>query len=447
MSDFLPAATSRRRFLRAAGLGVALPSLAAFTPQAALANETAGPLRMVYLYVPNGVNMAHWRPQGEGTNFQFNDSTKSLEAHRDHIQFVSNLENREAYVYRDGAGDHARANASFLTAARPHKSAVDVRCGISADQVVSQQVGHLTRLPSLELSCDGVRKSGACDSGYSCAYQYNLSWRDELTPIAPESNPRLVFERLFGAGSHGQRSQNFQMRQARQKSVLDFVRDEAKMMERQIGREDRLKLDEYLTGVRSIEERIEKTETYGTPPDPNVETPPEQVPGSYREHMRLMFDVLALALETDQTRVASFMLAHDGSNRSFLDIDLTDAHHNLSHHQKKKDRLEKLARIDTFYCEQFAYFLQQMKDRKSASGRSLLDDSMIVYGSGLSDGDRHNQDDLPIILAGGGAGTLTPGRHLKFEKPTPMANLHLAMIHRMGAQAERFSDSDAAMKI
>ena len=237
------------------------------------------------------------------------------------------------------------------------------------------------------------------------------------------------------------------MRQASQKSVLDFVREEAKLLERQIGREDRLKLDEYLTGVRAVEQRIEKTETYGTPPDPNVETPPEEVPGSYQEHMRLMFDVLALALETDQTRVASFMLAHDGSNRNFKDIGLTDAHHNLSHDQKKQDRLDKLARIDTFYCEQLAYFLQQMKDRKSASGRSLLDDSMIVYGSGLSDGDRHNQDDLPIILAGGGAGTLTPGRHLKFEKPTPMANLHLAMIHRMGVDAPRFSDSDAAMNI
>ena len=450
MNDFLPQTVSRRRFLKAAGLSVALPSLVSLDPLAAAAAESgtaAGPMRMIYLYVPNGVNMTHWRPQGDGADFTFNRSTRALERHRESLQFVSNLENREAYIYRDGAGDHARANASFLTAARPNKSAVDVRCGISADQVVAQQIGHLTRLPSLELSCDGVRKSGSCDSGYSCAYQFNLSWRDETTPIAPESNPRLVFERLFGTGDHGTRARNFQLRQQRQRSVLDFISDEAALLSKGLSREDRQKVDEYLTGVREIETRIEKTERYGTPPDPNVATPPEEIPDSYAEHMRLLFDVLALAMETDQTRVCSFMLAHDGSTRSFKEIGVGDGHHDISHHKKNPERLEKLAKIDTFYCEQLAHFLDVMKGRRSIEGRSLLDDSMIVYGSGLSDGDRHNQDDLPIVVAGGGAGTLSPGRHLRFEKPTPMANLHLAMIRRMGVEAERFSDSEEAMAI
>ena len=448
-----PAPWSRRRFLRASGLSVALPflpSLANASDAAAASGMTTAagtPLRLVYLYVPNGVNMTHWRPQGEGDAFEFNRSTQALAKHRDALQFVSNLENREAYIHRDGAGDHARANASFLTAARPHKSAVDVHCGISADQVVAQKYGHLTRLPSLELSCDGVRKSGQCDSGYSCAYQFNLSWRDPETPIAPESNPRLVFERLFGNGAHGERQRNYELRQARQMSVLDFVRDEAKLLDRQISREDRHKVDEYLTGVREIESQIAKAEAYGLPPDPNMATPADEIPDSYRDHMRTLFDVLAVALETDQTRVCSFMLAHDGSNRTFRDIGINDAHHYLSHHKKDADRLEKIAQIDAFYCEQFAYFLDAMASRTSGEGRSLLDDSMIVYGSGLSDGDRHNQDDLPIIVAGGGGGTLQRGRHLKFDKPTPMANLHLSLIQRMGVETGAFSDSTGAMPV
>ena len=405
------------------------------------------PLRLLYLYVPNGVNMAHWRPEGDGEAFTFNRSTKALERHRDSLQFVSNLENREAYIYRDGAGDHARANASFLTAARPNKSAVDVKCGISADQVVAQAFGQQTRLSSLELSCDGVRKSGACDSGYSCAYQYNLSWRDEYTPIAPESNPRAVFERLFGSGPHGQRQANFHLRQARERSVLDFVREEARLLSTDLSREDRAKLDEYLTGVRQIESRIQMTERYGAPPDPDHETPVDGVPDSYAEHMELLFDVVALAFETDQTRVCSFMLAHDGSGRSFKEIGVSDGHHDLSHHRKRADRLEKIAKIDTFYCEQFAKLLDRFAATRSSEGRSLLDDSMIVYGSGLSDGDRHNQDDLPIILAGGGGGTLSPGRHLKLETPTPMANLHLALLRRMGVQDEHFSDSTGQLPV
>lgn len=458
----MPESVSRRRFLRAGGLALALPSLpslarptiagAASEAAAGMTTAAGNPLRMVYLYVPNGVNMTHWRPQGDGADYQLNRSTQALAPHKDDIQFVSNLENREAYIHReDGSGDHARANASFLTAARPNKSAVDVHCGISADQVVAQRFGESTRLPSLELSCDGVRKSGQCDSGYSCAYQFNLSWRDERTPIAPESSPRAVFERLFGEGRHGERQKNFRLRQSRQMSVLDFVRDEAKLLQRDVSREDWHKVDEYLSGVREIETQIAKADAYGLPPDPQMPTPADGVPDSYRDHMRLLFDVLAMALETDQTRVCSFMLAHDGSNRTFRDIGVNDAHHYLSHHKKDERRLEKIAQIDTFYCEQLAYFLDAMKSR-TATGtdgqtRSLLDDSMIVYGSGLSDGDRHNQDDLPIIVAGRGGGALSPGRHLKFDQPTPMANLHLSLIQKMGVASEAFSDSTEPMAI
>ena len=443
---------TRRRFLRGTGVSVALPSLAAWAPSVAAAGAagtgaTGQPLRLVYLYVPNGVNMQHWRPQGEGTDFTLNRSTQSLERHRDRLQFITGLENREAYIHRDGAGDHARAGASFLTAARPNKSAVDVHCGVSADQVVAQSIGAQTRLPSLELSCDGVRKSGQCDSGYSCAYQFNLAWRDARTPVAPEANPRAVFERLFGSGPHGQRQQNFALRQQRQKSVLDFVRDEARLMNASLGREDRMKVDEYLNGVREIEVGIEKAERYGMPPDPEMVTPQEAIPESYADHMRLLFDVLTVALQTDQTRVCSFLLAHDGSTRSFPEIGVTDAHHNLSHHQRRESRLEKIAKIDTFYCEQLAYFLDRLRETTDGTGRPLLEDAMVVYGSGLSDGDRHNQDDLPIIVAGGGGGSFEMGRHQKLANATPMANLHLSLINRMGVTTERFSDSTGELKV
>ncbi|TWU51921.1 DUF1552 domain-containing protein [Rubripirellula reticaptiva] len=441
-----PTSTSltRRRFLRASGLSLALPMLPSLAGSARAAAETeaaAEATRLCYVYVPNGVNMKHWRPEGEGADFTFNRSTKSLEPFRDSMRFITGLEHREAYIHNDGAGDHARAHASFLTAARPHKtSGADIHVGVSADQLVAQQIGSQTRLPSLELSCDGVRTSGECDSGYSCAYQYNLAWADEQTPVAPESNPRLVFERLFGEGSHGERAANFARRQTKQESVIDFLRDEAEFLNRSLGSDDRRKVDEYLTGIREIETRIEKTERFGMPVDPDYATP-AGIPDSYREHIRLMMDVMALALASNTTRVSTLMLAHDGSNRSFKEIEIGDGHHDLSHHKKDEERLEKIAKIDTFYCEQLAYLLATMKSHQFGNQTTLLDNTLLVYGSGLCDGDRHNHDDLPIIFAGGGAKGIKNGTHQRLAASTPMANLHLELINRMGVAKDEFGDS------
>ncbi len=438
---------TRRRFLRASGLALALPVLPSLERATGATQTSTEPMRMCYVYVPNGVNAALWRPTGEGTDFQFNRSTKCLEPFRDSLRFITGLENREAYIHPDGNGGHARANATFLTAARPHKTAgADIRLGISADQVVANHFRASSRLPSLELSCDGVRNSGECDSGYSCAYLYNIAWADERTPVGPESNPRLVFERLFGDGKHGERQKNFAQRQASQASAIDFLRDEANQLSRQLGRDDRRKMDEYLTGIREIERRIEKAERFGLPDDPDYPTP-VGIPESYRDHMRLMIDVMSLAFATDTTRVATLMLAHDGSNRPMRDINIGDGHHDLSHHGKNPERLEKIAQIDAFYCEQLAYLLKTMQSHKFASGSSLLDQTMLLYGSGINDGDRHDHVQLPIIFAGGAAQGIRGGLHQRLNKPTRMANLHLEMIRRMGVDADSFGDSTGAFEL
>lgn len=431
----------RRQFLRAAGLSVALPAMPSLAPVASAATSSNAPARMVYLYVPNGVNMAHWRPHRRGDSFDLNDSTTALRPFADQLSFIEGLELHNATAGRDGGGDHARAGATYLTTARARKTAgSDIRLGISADQVVAQSIGDATRLSSLELSCDGVRTSGLCDSGYACAYQYNMSWSDATTPVSPESNPRLVFERLFGDGPHGQRHANFRVRQAGQKSMLDFLKDEVNTMNRSLGRGDRLKLDEYLTGLRDIEHRIEKAERYGLPPDPDAPTP-VGTPEKYSEHIDLLTDVMLMALQSDITRVSTFMLASESSNRSFDEIDVADGHHDLSHHRKNTTRLQKIAKIDRFYIDRLAHFLRAASERKNADGSSLLDTTMVCYGSGISDGDRHNHDDLPIITAGGRALGWNGGRYHRAAAKTPMANLHLDMIRRMGVGVDSFGDS------
>lgn len=396
---------------------------------------------MVYLYVPNGVNVDRWKPQGQGTDYQFGPTLSNLGSHKQDVTVVSGLEHKAGYIHRDGAGDHARAMANFLTGARAHKTAgADIRLGISVDQVAAQQMTGVTRLSSLELSCDSVRKSGSCDSGYSCAYQYNMAWRSETQPVAPESNPRLVFERLFGAGRPGERQANFAARIEQRKSMLDFLRDEARAVSRQLSMQDRVKLDEYLTGVREVEQRIEMTERHGLPVDPAVETP-SGIPSAYSEHIDLLGDVMLLALDTDTTRICTFMFAHDGSNRSFAEVGVNDGHHDLSHHKKDKERLEKIGRIDEFYMTRFARFLDRMKERRDAQGRSLLDQSVVVYGSGLSDGDRHSHKELPIVVAGRGGDAFRPGKHLQLQGDTPMSNLYLTLLQRMGVGADGFADS------
>ena len=439
--------TTRRHFLRGLGASIALPSFVSLAPRvraaeaARLAATASGaPLRTAFFFFPNGSIPSRWWPEKTGSDFAFSPSLQPLEALRQHVQVIGGLENLNGEGGPDGAGDHARGVGTFLTGVRLKKSATDVQAGVSIDQIIARQTGHLTRLSSLEISCDGVRKSGACDSGYACAYQFNLSWAGPSTPMTPEANPRQLFERLFGPGNPGERAANLARRQAEQRSVLDFVLEDARAMQKRLDARDNEKLDQYLTGLREIEQRIAKAERLGPPPDPGSPQP-SGVPQSYGEHIQLIGDLMILAFQSDLTRVATFMLAHDGSNRSFADIGIPEGHHDISHHQDKPDLVDKVATIDRWYAEQFAAFLKKMDTVKDADGKSLLYNSMIVYGGGNGDPNRHNHDNLPFVLAGHGGGTLQPGRFVK-HSATPSMNMMLSLADRMGVTGlERFGDS------
>jgi hypothetical protein len=443
---------NRRRFLRGLSATLALPAFESLLPRtfastaSPLATTATGaPLRMAYIYFPNGAIQDNWWPKGEGKDFTFGKTMTPLESLKNRVQVLGGLDHVHATAGPDGAGDHARANGTFLTGVRVRKTAgADIHAGVSIDQVVANKVGHLTRFASLELTCDAVRKSGNCDSGYSCAYQHNLSWKSPTQPMAPEPNPRLLFERLFGEGNVGQRKQNIAMRQAQQRSILDFVMEDARALQRQLGSRDVAKLDEYLTSVREIEKRIDRAENFKDVPDPGVPTPPG-IPASFEEHMQLMYSMMLLAFQTDTTRIATFLLAGDGNNRPFADIGIPEGHHHLSHHQENGEMVEKVGEIDLWYMKQFAWFLKKMEETKDVDGNSLLHNSMIVYGCGNSDGNRHTHHNLPVVLAGNGGGALEGGRYVK-AGGQPMSNLFLTMADRMGVKdLERFGDSTKAL--
>ncbi len=433
---------SRRTFLRGIGSAIALPALECMTPiYGASAKEAAAPLRMAFVYSPNGKNMERWLPKGVGRDYELSPTLLPMKDLKPHFQVLSGLDHDKAAANGDGGGDHARANSTFLTGVQIKKTAgADIRVGVSVDQLAAAKVGLETYLPSLELSCDQPRQSGGCDSGYACAYQYNLSWKTENLPMAPETDPRLVFERLFGARHFGGSEESREQRAAMKKSVLDFVLDDAKRLQNRLGATDRRKLDEYLTAVRETEIRIQRSEEQAA--RMAGQTAPSGIPADYKSHIRVLYDLMALAFETDSTRISTFMMAHDGSNRSFSDIGVPNGHHELSHHQGKPDVLDKIGKIDHFYIEQFAYFIDKLRNTKDIDGKSVLDNSMIVYGCGIGDGNRHNHTDLPVILAGHGGGTLQPGRHVRYEGAIPLTNLYLSMLDRMGVKAERLGDSD-----
>jgi hypothetical protein len=445
---------SRRTFLRGVGACVALPmfeslgagKLLADAPAAArlASTPTGAPLRAAFVYFPNGAIPAQWWPDRVGTDFNWSRTLKPLENHKQHLQILGELEHKTAEPGPDGAGDHARGNGTFLTGVRLRKSATDIRAGVSIDQVLAREVGHLTRFPSLELTCDPALRTGGCDSGYSCAYQFNISWSSPTTPMAAEANPRRVFERLFGQGAPGERQANLERQQQEDRSVLDFVLDDARTMQRRLDPQDRRKLDQYLTGIRDIESRIQRAERLGRAQDPGIETP-AGIPTAYADHMQLLFDILILAFQTDSTRVATLLLAHDGSNRSFDQIGISEGHHDLTHHRNSQDRIAKVADIDLWYAQQFAKFLDKLNQVRDADGRTLLHNSMIVYGSGNADANRHTHTNLPVLLAGNGGGALKPGRFVKHGNK-PLTNLFLGMGHTLGVpNLTRFGDSTAAL--
>ena len=431
---------SRRRALQGFGVSLALPWLPSLA-RAARATALQPPRRMAFLFVPNGVNVQEWTPQIEGFGYDLPSTLQPLANVRDDVAVLSGLTHDKGRANGDGPGDHARSASVFLTGAQPRKTDGDnIRSGVSVDQVAAQAIGSATRFASLELGCEQGRGAGNCDSGYSCAYSSNISWASESLPVGKEVNPRLAFQRLFSNESVTESQRSAAQRNAMRKSILDFVSDDARRLQNQLGRTDQRKLDEYLTGVREIERRIALSNSQAIQTDLIDYPAPAGIPEDYREHIRLMCDMIVLAFQTDLTRVASFMLANAGSNRSYRSIDVPDGHHNLSHHGGDPKKLEKIAKINQFHVAQLAYLLETLKSIPEGEG-TLLDHCMIVYGSGLSDGNRHNNENLPVLLAGRGGGTVDPGRHIRYATETPLTNLYLSLLDRVGVSVDFLGDS------
>jgi hypothetical protein len=405
---------------------------------------------VAFLYVPNGIHMQDWTPTAAGKLGALPDILKSLEPHKSYVNVLTGLELDKAKANGDGPGDHARAMAAFLTGRQPRKThGADIRAGISADQHIANATGDKTRFPSLELGIEKGLNAGNCDSGYSCAYSANLSWRGEATPNAKETDPKQVFDRLFGGHDPKELAEARAKRDLYNRSVLDFVMEDAKGLSKTLGQGDQRKLDEYLSAVREVEQRIEKARQAAASrkpaPKPDM-AEPAGVPKEVKDHVRLMADLMVLAFQTDLTRVVTFPLANDGSNRPYPFIGVSEGHHDCSHHGSDPKKLEKIKKINTFHAEQLAYVVSRMAGVKEANGKSLLDNVMMVYGSGIGDGNRHNHDDLPILLIGKGGGTIDGGRHLKYDR-APLMNLYLSLFDRMGCPTDRFGDSTGRLKI
>lgn len=450
---------SRRTILRGLGATMALPLLDAMGPPAlastaraatGAAATAASPVRMAAFFLPNGMVMEDWTPSKEGPGFDLPATLKALDPVRDQVTVLSGLALDNARAKGDGPGDHARSAAAFLTGAHPYKtSGSDIRLGVSVDQVAAKALGHQTRLPSLELGLDRGALAGNCDSGYACAYVANVSWSSETTPVPKEVNPSKVFDRLFGPANERQAAEFRAKRLKYRKSILDFVADDAKKLSRDLGKSDQRKLDEFTTSVREIEKRVERDRAQQAKNDALAKIPdvklPEEIPDDIQEHFRLMTDMLVLAFQMDLTRVSTFMVASDGSDRTYRMLGISEGHHTLSHHGNNKDKIDQIRKIDRFHVEQFAYFLRRLAETKEGE-RNLLDNSMVLFGCGIGDGNRHNHHDLPILLAGRGGGTITPGRHLQYEKNTPLCNLYVSMLDRMGVKADMFGDSTGPLK-
>ncbi len=435
---------SRRTVLRGLGVSLALPWMESLAPRvsaASLGSTPAMPQRMAFLFVPNGVHLPDWTPQLDGFGYDLPHILSPLAPVQDDVTVISGLTHDKGRANGDGPGDHARSASVFLTGSQPRKTeGSDIRSGVSVDQVAARAAGHATRFASLELGIEPGRSAGGCDSGYSCAYSSSVSWSSEATPLSKETNPRFVFERLFGDKPSGTRDKDSLRREALRKSVLDYISDDAKRLQATLGSNDRQKLDEYLGGVREVERRIERSDD-----DPKVSMDvdypiPKGTPENYGEHIRLMCDMMVLAFQTDRTRIATFMLADAGSNRSYRHIDIAEGHHELSHHRGDAAKHAKIREINRFHVAQLSYFLQRLKATPDGDG-SLLDNSMICYGSGLSDGDRHNNENLPVLLAGRGGGTIDAGRHIRVSTETPMCNLFMSMLDRFGTPVDYLGDS------
>lgn len=430
-------AISRRTLLKGAGAAFALPLLDAMIPACTAEASTVASAsklrRLGYVYIPMGYNPKQWTPQGEELN-ELPFILSSLEPMKENVTVVSGLELKNAYP-----GSHATSNSAFLSAATAKRTeSSDYHLGITVDQIAAKHIGQQTQLPSLELAMDLLNNVGQCDNGYACVYQNNLSWSSPTTPLPAEAHPRLVFETLFGeGGSNKDRRAALQQRA----SMLDAVNQEMKRFKLQLGPGDRNKIDEYFASIREVEQRIQRAEAnVEENPLPDLDRP-VGVPASYAEHARLMFDLQRLAFQGDITRVISFQLAREASTRAYPEIGVSDPHHPISHHGNNPDKLEKLAKINQFHVSLFAEFLEKLAATPEAEG-SLLDHSLLLYGSGMGDPDAHDHTDLPIVVAGGAAGNMQGNRHVVYEKHTPMANLHLTLLNKVGIEMNSFADSN-----
>jgi len=435
----------RRTVLRGLGASLALPLLDGMVPALSAQRATAAnPVRRLgAIYVPNGVEMRAWIPAAEG-QLELSPILAPLEPVRDQLCVLSGLADKPAIPREgEGVGDHARAAATWLTGVHATKTeGPNIRAGVSMDQIAARELGKQTQLSSLELAIDSVEVLGACDQGYSCAYTNTIAWRNATTPLPMENNPRAVFERLFGAADSTDASARLaRLRQDR--SILDFVTAEAGGLERTLGAGDRLKMDQYLDAVRDVERRIQRAEEQSDREVPVVEQP-IGIPDTFEAHARLMFDLLALAYQTDLTRVSTFMFGKEVSGRSFPEIGVPGGHHGYSHHQNDPNNLAMLAKINTHHIAQFGYFLEKLRNTPDGDG-SLLDHSLFVYGAGISDGNLHFHLDLPTLLVGGGAGHLEGGRHLKYPSETPLTNLHVSVLDKLGLPMEQFGDSSGPL--
>jgi len=424
-------ALPRRTFLRGMGTAVALPFLDAMVPALARADAAKAPVRMCFAYVPNGIDMRNWNPDYEGKLGELPMILKPLEPVKDDILLLGNLTHNTGRALLDGAGDHGRCCGSYLTGVQVKKTVVDIKASVSCDQLVANQIGKQTRFPSLEVGLEDSRQAGDCDSGYSCAYTNNLAWRNETQPLPPILDPRTLFERLFGDGVA--LSPEARARQNKYKrTILDFVIEDTRTLQSGLGPTDQRKLDEYLSSIRSVEMQIEKAEKDNSQIDPHMDKP-YGVPSDFAEHFRLMTDMITIAFQADLTRVVTFLITHEGTSRAYREIDIADGHHPLTHHRNQIELMDKVARINTYHMQQFAPWVQKLKAAKEGDG-SVLDNSMIVYGAGLSDGNGHRHDDLPTLIAGRGGNFIKSGRRVVYRKETPMCNLFLTMMARMGTR-------------
>jgi hypothetical protein len=429
-------ALPRRSFLRGAGAALALPLLDAMVPaMTAMAATPANPVRRLgFIYVPMGSNLSHWTPGSTGRITELSPTLRSLTPYLDQVTVISNLENKNGY----STGNHATANSSYLSCAKAKMTeGTDYELGTTVDQIAAQHIGKDSQLPSLEMATDLLTNTGNCDNGYACVYMTNLSWSSPTTPLPTEGHPRVIFDRLFGDGGSAA-ERRVELR--KNSSILDWVMGDIASLQKELGAGDRLKVGQYLDTLREVERRIQRAEIHAAEnPLPDLDRP-LGVPAAYSDHVKLLLDLQVLALQGDITRVITLQLARESSSRTYPEIGVPEAHHPISHHGNSPEKLEKLAKINAYHVSLFAYLLEKLKSTPDGDG-SLLDHSLYLYGSGMGDPDRHDHAKLPIIVAGGAAGKMKGGRHIKYAEPTPLANLHLTLLERAGVRMDSFADS------